>query len=140
MLNLIPYLLFEGNCAEAMSFYKSCLGGELTILKAGDSPMKNQMPPQHLDKVVNAYLRSALITLSASDWLHATRSPKQGNTVCLYVNGGTFNELREIFDKLSDGADQSLLDALRDMPFGSYGALTDKYGVRWMFQGERQDA
>ena len=43
-----------------------------------------------------------------------------------------------MFDKLSAGADPALLDALQDMPFGSYGALTDTFGVRWMFQGEKQ--
>jgi PhnB protein len=47
-------------------------------------------------------------------------------------------ELRAIFDKLSEGADPALLDPLRDMPFGSYGALTDRFGVRWMFQGEKR--
>jgi uncharacterized glyoxalase superfamily protein PhnB len=31
MLNLTPFLLFDGNCAEAMAFYQSCLNGELTI-------------------------------------------------------------------------------------------------------------
>ena len=31
MLNLTPFLLFNGNCAEAMTFYQSCLGGDLTL-------------------------------------------------------------------------------------------------------------
>jgi PhnB protein len=37
-MNLTPFLLFEGNCAEAMDFYQSCLGGELTIVRLGDTP------------------------------------------------------------------------------------------------------
>jgi PhnB protein len=137
MLNLIPYLLFDGNCAEAMAFYKSCLGGELTLLKAVDSPMKSLVPPEHDQKIVNANLRSGPIHLSASDWLHPTRARKKGNAVCLFLNGGTHEELREIFDKLSAGADQAVTDPLRDMAFGTYGALTDKYGTRWMFHGEK---
>ncbi len=28
MINLTPFLLFNGNCAEAMTFYQSCLGGK----------------------------------------------------------------------------------------------------------------
>jgi PhnB protein len=90
------------------------------------------------NKVVNAKLINDAIDISASDWLHPTRTPKQGNTVCLYICEGTYKELKEIFDKLSDGADPALLDRLREMPFGNYGALTDKFGVRWMFQGEKQ--
>ncbi len=137
-MKLTPYLLFDGNCAQAMTFYQSCLGGELSLTRVGDSPMKGQYPPEQQNKVVNARLINGAIDISASDWLHPTRTPTQGNTICLYISEATYMELREVFDKLSQGADPALLDALRDMPFGSYGALTDKYGVRWMFQGEKQ--
>ncbi len=138
MVNFTPYILFNGDCAEAMAFYHSCFGGELSLTKLGDSPMKGQFPPEQQNKVVNSRLTSGAIDISASDWLHPTRTPQQGNTVCLYISEGTYKELEEIFDKLSEGADLALLDPLREMPFGSYGALTDKFGVRWMFQGEKQ--
>ena len=138
MINLTPYLLFDGNCAEAMTFYRSCLGGELSLTKVKDSPMKDQVPPEHQDKIVNAHLKSGAIGFSGSDWLHPTRRPKQGNTVCLYINDGRYSQLKTIFDKLSAGADKELLDDLRDMPFGSYGHLADKYGVHWFFQGEKK--
>ncbi len=138
MINLTPFLLFDGNCAEAMTFYQSCLGGELALTKVSDTPMKDQMPPEHHHKVIYAHLKSGAIEVSATDWLHPTRTPKQGNTVCMYVNGGKYNELRAIFDKLSAGADKELLDDLRDVPFGSYGHLADKYGVHWFFQGEKK--
>ena len=137
-MKLTPYLLFDGNCAEAMKFYQACLGGALTITTVVDSPMKGQYPTEQQNKVINARLTSGAIDISASDWLHPTRAPQQGNTVCLYISEATYTQLKEIFEKLSEGADRTLLDTLRDMPFGSYGALTDKFGVRWMFQGERQ--
>jgi PhnB protein len=131
-----PYLLFDGNCAEAMAFYQNCLGGELSVTTVGDSPMKSQHPPEHYQKVVNARLKSGAIAISASDWLHPTRTRQPGNTVCLYIGEATSAELKEYFAQLSEGADPALLDSLVEMPFGLYGALTDKYGVRWMFQGE----
>ena len=140
MINLTPFLLFNGNCAEAMAFYQSCLGGDLTITKVGDTPMRGNMPPEQHHKVIYAHLKSGVIEFSATDWLHATRSPKQGNTVAMYVNGGKYKELRAVFDRLAAGADNELLDDLRDMPFGSYGHLADKYGVHWFFQGEKQEA
>jgi PhnB protein len=138
MINLTPFLLFDGHCAEAMTFYKSCLGGELTLTKVSDTPMKDQSGPEHLHKTAYAHLKSGAIEFSATDWMHATRTPKQGNTVCMYVNGGTYSELRQIFDKLAVGAEKNLLDDLRDMPFGSYGHLADKYGVHWFFQGDKR--
>lgn len=56
----------------------------------------------------------------------------------MYINSGTYSQLREIFDKLSAGADKALLDDLHDLPFGTYGHLADKYGVHWFFQGEKK--
>jgi PhnB protein len=139
MINLSPFLLFDGNCAEAMTFYQACLGGELTLTKVSDTPMKDQMPPGLHQKVVNAQLKNGLIAFTATDWMHPTRKPQQGNTVCLYINGGKYSELEQIFNKLSDGAGKELLDVLRDMPFGSYGHLADKYGVHWFFQGDKKE-
>ena len=138
-MKLMPFLLFDGNCAEAMTFYQGCLGGELAITKVGDTPMKSQMPAAQHHKVAFANLKSGLIEFSATDWMHATRTPKQGNTVALYISGGKYNELRTIFDKLAVGASKELLDDLRDLPFGSYGHLADKYGVHWFFQGDKSE-
>lgn len=139
-MNLTPFLIFEGNCAEAMAFYQSCLGGELTVTKVVDTPMKHQMPPTQHHKVAHARLKSGVIEFSATDWLHPTRTPKQGNTVAMYINGGKYKELRAVFDGLASGAQKELLDDLRDMPFGTYGHLADKYGVHWFFQGDKKEA
>ncbi len=138
MLNLTPFLLFDGNCAEAMTFYQACVGGQLTLTRAKDMPMTEAVPPEFQDRIINAHLKSGAIDLTATDWLHPTRRPRQGNTVALYINGGKYAELRAIFDKLADGADKDLLDDLRDLPFGSYGHLADKFGVHWFFQGEKK--
>ena len=136
MLTVTPFLLFDGYCAQAMEFYKSCLGGDLTIVKVSDMPMKEQMPPEQHGKVAYAHLKNDSIEFSATDWLHPTRTPKQGNTVCMYLTGKTYRELKDVFDKLAVGADPVLLDDLRDVPFGIYGHLADKYGVHWFFRGE----
>jgi PhnB protein len=136
MIRLTPFLLFEGNCAEAMAFYQSCLGGELTLTRLGDTPMKDQAPPKLYDRIVYAHLESGAVDFSATDWLHVTQVPKKGNTVALYICDGTYDELKPIFEKLSVGADKDTLDDLSDMPFGTYGHLADKYGVHWFFRGE----
>ena len=138
MINLIPFLLFDGNCAEAMKFYQSCLGGELSITRVADTPMKDHLPPEQHQKLAHAHLKSGAIELSATDWLHPTRTPKKGNTVAMYINGGKYEELSLIFDRLAVGADKALFDDLRDLPFGTYGHLADKYGVHWFFQGDKR--
>jgi len=67
--------------------------------------------------------------------------PTHGNTFSIFLDGGTYNELKLIFDKLAVGADKdkrTFID-MRDMPFGSYGQFTDKYGVSWILKGEKKE-
>ncbi len=132
---LTPFLLFEGNCSEAMAFYRSCLGGELTITRVGDLGIPG--PPEQLDKVAHAHLASDVLEFSATDWRHPTRRPQQGNTVAMYLDGGSFATLKPIFDRLAAGGDDKLRDELREMPFGTYGHLADKFGVHWFFRGDK---
>lgn len=131
MTALTPYLLFDGNCKQAMEFYHSCFGGEMTQLPVKDSPVRDSMPVSQHEKVLNARVKSGNIELSASDWLMPDRSRVQGNTVCLYLSGGTPQQLSEIFARLAEGG--QVTDPLKEMFFGTYGALNDKFGVRWMF-------
>ncbi len=123
-MKVTPFLLFDGNCAEAMAFYRGALGGELTIFPAGD-------------RVAFAHLVSGggTIEIGATDWAHTTRRPLQGNTVALYLTGGA-EALRPVFDALADGGDPALRDELRELPIGLYGHLADRFGVHWFFRGE----
>ena len=136
MTSLTPYLLFEGKCQQAMEFYKSCFGGDLTATKVKDSPAKDFMPAVQQEKILNARLRSGQLEISASDWLRPDRTPIRGNTVCLYLSRGTLEELKTLFERLSEGAE--VTDPLKEQFFGTYGALNDKFGVRWMFQTDKK--
>ncbi|MGO4884057.1 MAG: VOC family protein [Bryobacteraceae bacterium] len=136
MTTLAPYLLFEGTCRQAMEFYKSCLGGELTVTEVRNSPAKDYMPATLHGRIVNARLISGRVEISASDWLRPDRTPVRGNTVCLYLSGGTLSELKALFERLSEGAE--VTDPLKELFFGTYGALNDKFGVRWMFRTDKQ--
>ena len=135
-MHLSTYLLLDGKCKEAMDFYCSIFGGELALTTVGDSPMKDMFPASLHARVVSARLKSELVDISASDWLHPTEKPLNGNTVCLYLSGGTPENTTKYFGKLSVGA--NLTDPIVDQPFGLYGALNDKFGMRWMFHAERK--
>src|SRR5579862_462737 len=137
MLSVTPFLLFDGNCREAMVFYQNCFDGDLKITTVNEMAMKNNLPEEQHHKIAYAYLKSGKIEFSATDWLHPTRKFNQGNTVAMYINGGAYPELKGIFDRLADGADPALLDELRDLPFGAYGHLADKFGVHWFFVGPK---
>ena len=139
MLHCIPFLLFDGNCAEAMTFYHQCLGGELILTKLGDTPMKAQFPKEKHDRIINAQVKSGGIEISATDWMASPAfEPIRGNTYAIFIIGGTYSELKIVFDKLSKGADKDRYQELHDMPFGTYGQFYDKYGVQWIFKGEKK--
>ena len=132
MATLTPYLLFDGDCRQAMEFYQTCFGGELKVMKVKETAAKDFMPPSQYEKTINARLVSGKIEISASDWLRPDRERVPGNTVCLYLNGTTEEELRLLFGRLAEGG--NVTDPLKEMFFGLYGALNDRFGVRWMFQ------
>jgi PhnB protein len=140
MLRTTPFLLFDGNCAEAMTFYHDCLGGELTLTKLGDTPMKDMFAPEKHERMINAHLKSGGIEISATDWMASPDfNPVQGNTYAVFVLGGAFDELKTVFDKLRDGDKNTRLQELHDMPFGVYGQFYDKYGVQWIFRGDKKE-
>jgi len=136
MLRCTPFLLFDGNCAEAMRFYHACLGGELVLTKLADTPMKEMFPPEKHDRIINAHLKSGAIEISATDWMASPAfEPKLGNMSALFVTG-TDAELRAVFDKLAVGAERERFQELHAMPFGTYGQFYDRYGVQWIFRGD----
>jgi PhnB protein len=141
MLQTTPFLLFDGNCAEAMTFYQSCFGGDLSLIKTGDTPMKNQFPPEKHNKIINAHLKSGAVEFSATDWHADYLQPKPGNTFSIFITGDSVDELKTLFDKLAEDADKDTRTymELRDMPFGTYGQFTDKFGVSWIFRGPKKD-
>ena len=115
-----------------MNFYKDIFGGELSVLWAGDSPAKDQMP-QHLhNQVMHSHLKSNAIEIMGTDM--APTQPVEGNTVYLALICSGEEEVRGFFDKLSAGGkiEQPLTKAF----FGWFGSLEDKFGKHWMFQGE----
>ncbi len=139
MLRSTPFLLFDGNCAEAMTFYHECLGGELTLTKVGDTPMKSQFPPERHERIINARLQSGDLDISATDWMASPEfDPVQGNTYAIYVTGNTYDELKPVFDKLKDGDNNTRLQDLHELPFGIYGQFYDRYGVQWIFVGDKK--
>lgn len=131
MVQLNPYLRFNGNCREAMTFYQSCLGGELTIQTVGESPAAGQMPPSMKDSVIHSVLAKDGFALMASD-MTGPEGINNGDSITLAIMGSSKAEIEPIFAKLSAGA--NVLHPLFEEYFGTFGDLVDKFGIGWMFQ------
>lgn len=131
MTQLSPYLTFDGNCREAMTFYHSCLGGQLTLLPVGESQMAEHMPPEMHGRLMHALLRNDNVVLMASDML-GPEDVVRGNDVSLCLVCTSKDEIEDRFAKLSAGG--QIGHPLNEEFFGTFGDLTDQFGVRWMLQ------
>lgn len=133
MATVNPYLTFNGNCREAMNFYKECLGGELELLVAGDSPVANQMPPKYKNQILHSSLKTGELEIMATDM--QPESLVEGNAVhiCLICKSET--ETKNLFEKLSAGG--KIKQPLHEMFFGLIGTLTDKFGKHWILECDK---
>lgn len=131
MARLHPYLRFNGNCREAMNFYRDILGGDLTIDTMGASPMAGEMPEEMRDKVLHSMLVSGDLVLMGTDAM-GNDLTGQGSPVTLALVSDSREEVRGYFEKLAVGG--TISQPLQEAFFGLFGSLTDQYGFDWLFQ------
>ena len=135
MSPLSVYLHFDGNCREAMNFYKDAIGGELMVQTVGESPMKDQFPDTP-DQVLHAVLTKEHYMIMASDML-GKNSLVHGNNIALSVNCSSEDEINNLYTKLSEGGE--IIEALKTQFWGAiFGMFTDKFGIRWMFNFDKE--
>jgi PhnB protein len=127
---IVPYLFFNGKARQAMEFYQSCLGGELTFTPLKETPVASQFPPEAADLIMHAELHKDSIGLMASDNFDGSKI-EQGSQISLMVNCSSEEELRRYFTGLSAGG--KVDQPVRQEFWGDiYGQLTDKFGMQWM--------
>jgi PhnB protein len=124
------YLTFNGNCREAMQFYKDCLGGELELQTVGQSPLAEHMPPQMQECILHATLTKKTAVLMGSDMVPQSGLTK-GNSVSMSLTCNSEEEIRALYTKLAEGghADHPIEISFWGALFGD---LTDKYGNHWL--------
>jgi PhnB protein len=134
-MQLNPYLQFNGDCAAAFTFYEQCLGGTmLMMMKAGESPMGAQMPPDQQDMIIHARLAVGDTLLMGSDAMGGHYVPPAGFNVTLGINDPA--DAERIFAALSDGG------SVRMPPQETFwahrfGMLVDRFGTPWMINCEK---
>lgn len=130
MTQINAYLNFNGNCREAMNFYKECLGGELSLQTVEGSAIEAQCPPAMKHQVLHASLVKDNLVIMGSDMVGPDGFIK-GNTISLSLNCNSEKEIQTFFPRLSAGG--QIIHPLRVEFWGAvFGVLTDKFGVRWM--------
>lgn len=130
MALLNPYLNFEGNTREAMEFYASVFGGEVTYSAFGEIEMPG-LAEQDKDQIMHSQLTtSSGFSLMAAD-APASMGMAASPNGTIALTGDEVEELRGYFEKLAEGGQIGV--PLELAPWGDYyGQLTDRFGVSWM--------
>ncbi len=125
---LNPYISFDGNAREAMEFYKSVFGGELSVSTFGEFGAPD---PAVADQVMHAMLETdSGFTLMASD-TPPGMDHHPGNNVSVSLSGDDAGELRGYWEKLAAGANVTV--PLEKQMWGDeFGACVDRFGISWM--------
>ena len=132
----IPYLAYDGNCADAMRFYEKALNGKLEVLMSGaDSPMAAQMPKEFLHRILHARL-----VLPDGGMLFAGDAPAnvpyEGiKGVSIALNYATTAEAEKAFTALAAGG-QVTMPMQPAFWAACWGMLVDKFGTPWIVNGE----
>ena len=143
-MQFIPYLNFDGNCAEAMNFYAKLFGGQIMFqMRFDEMPPTEGMPPlpdSAKSRLKHAHLQVGAQAIMASDTMPAMpgidpetcgggyKKP-QGLWVSISVDSAA--EGRRVFDGLTPGGQVT-------MPFATtfwspgFGMVTDRFGTPWM--------
>lgn len=131
MVQLNPYLTFNGNCREAMLFYQQCLGGELLMQSVGESPLSDQLPESMKAFILHSTLTKNSMMLGASDMVEEQGLVK-GNDFSILLSCSSEDEIKRYYERLSEGGNAT--HPIQKTYWGTlFGGLTDKFGNRWLF-------
>lgn len=125
-LNLNAYVSFRDNAREAMDFYQSALGGEVTRMTFGEMGMTES---------ADLVMHSQLMTEDGFVLMAADTPPGMeftpGTTMNLCLNGDDVEKLSGWFAALSEGG--TVATPLEKQMWGDhYGHVVDQFGVGWM--------
>ncbi|GKU78277.1 VOC family protein [Paenibacillus sp. L3-i20] len=140
-MSIVAYLVFNGNCREAVEHYADAFGVEVPQMATfGDSPQNPDyaLPEEAKGLIMNTRLNAFDDYIMFSDTFPG--SPYTvGNHVSIAIVTEDQEKMQSVFDKLKvDGNVE--LELQETFWTKCYGSLVDKFGVHWQFNlGEQKE-
>lgn len=131
----LPYLHFQGQCAQALAFYAQVFGGTVQTMPyaAGpEAPTAWRDSPRILHGQVTIYDG----TLMASDYPPGVAGDAQaGFSVMQSAPNAT--EARRVFDALAEAG--SIIDGFKPTFFSpGFGMVKDRFGTHWIISAQQE--
>src|SRR5947207_736283 len=128
-----PYLFFNGNCEQAVEFYRTALGAQVEMMmrykESPEPPPPGMVPPGFENKIMHTSFRVGETTLMASDGCSAEKANFQGFSLSLAVANEA--EADRVFGALADGG-QVRMPLTKTFWSPRFGMVEDRFGVGWM--------
>ncbi|MGH8190938.1 MAG: VOC family protein [Rhodanobacteraceae bacterium] len=132
-MQIVSYLFFKDNAAEAFDFYTKCLGGKIAMkVTMGEMPDTGNLPAETRGLIAHVRLEAGDAVLMGSDWCNPVAGPYpgiHGNAVSLSMD--TPAEAEHVFKALGEGGKVTMPIAETSWAL-RFGMLTDRYGAYWM--------
>lgn len=131
------YLIFNGNCREAVSFYEKVFNTEKAeIMTFGDTPMG---PDHQLPEEAKSLVMHTRLSILGSNVMFSDTFPGSpftiGNNVTVAIVLDNEEQLRAAYEGLKEGG-KVVMELQETFWSKCYGAVTDKFGIEWQFNLE----
>lgn len=127
-----PYITFDGNCKEAMEFYKQAVDGELEIMPFDGSPV--EVPENYKDRILHSTLKFGAGIVMASDGMPG-QAIEMGNSMSISIAVPEEKLADNYFENLSKGG-IIIMPYERTFWGAKFGMFKDRFGVNWMINCE----
>lgn len=128
-VELIPYLIMDGNAKEAMKFYEEAIDGKVLFSQSYGEFHENpeEASEETKDLVMHATMQIGKSVLMFSD-TYPGYKVQSGNQVTICISTKEIEQSKRIFEALSVGGEVEM--PLQNTGFSpAYGKVVDKYGV-----------
>lgn len=130
MSNLNPYLLFNGNAADAITFYQQALGATVEFTQHyanAPFPVDENWKQKILHATLMIHQQRVMISDSSPDIQIVF-----GDNVHLALNFETDDEMEKKFNALAAGGTVKM-PLQKTFWAEKFGMLVDQFGIHWMF-------
>ncbi len=133
-MQFLPYLNFDGQCAEAMKTYERVFGGKVvSLITFGDSPDQEQIPPEARDRIMHASLDVDGGILMASDTFPGQCVEGSGQP-SIAISFDAVARAREVADALAEGGSVQM-PMQETFWVEAFSVVIDRFGVSWLING-----
>jgi PhnB protein len=136
-MKINPYLIFNGDCQAAFTFYAQSLPGKIEVMMTfGETPAREHVPANCYNLIIHTRLLVGDQAIMGSDTTpDRPTAIMSGCSVSLNVD--SVAEAERVFAALAEGGKI-------EMPLAAtfwaarFGMLVDRFGVAWMINCEKE--